>query len=201
MSEENKNELENEVVEETTEEVVETVKEAEASTADVIEEKIEAVVEAADTHAQAGGGAGGFGGDQGGEGDGCAQTDGGEDEGQRGRSDDADEDILVLGAQHTGSLDERLIHVDHALIDGDAHGEEAGDGDDDDLRLAADAGSNYDQRHISQRGDVADELDPGLNDEADRLIPGHEDGHGQRDHKAQNIAPEYGDEAGGNVLE
>ena len=148
----------------------------------------ERVVQAADAHAQTGHGAGGFGGNQRRQRNGRAESDGRQDERQGSRSDDADEDILIRRAEHARRLNQRFIHVDDALIDGHAHDEEAGDGDDDDLRLAADARRDDDQRHVSQRRDIADELNPRLDDAANRLIPRHQDGDRQRDDEAQRIA-------------
>ena len=139
-------------------------------------------------------GAGGFGGNQRRQRNGSAEADGRQDERKGRRGDDADEDILVRRAEHARRLDQRFIHVDDALIDGHAHDEEAGDGDDDDLRLAADARRDDDQRHVSQRRDIADELNPRLDDVANRLIPRHQDGDRQRDDEAQRIAGNDRDE-------
>src|SRR5699024_8603703 len=107
--------------------------------------RVKAVVQRPDTHTQAGHSAGGFGCDQGGQSNGSTQPDSGEDEGQGGGGNDPDEDVLVGGAQHPGGLDEGLIHVDHALIDGHAHDEEAGDGNHDHLGQPAHAGADDDQ--------------------------------------------------------
>ena len=116
----------------------------------------------ADAHSEAGQGARALGSDDGGHCNGGAEADRRQYERQRGRGEHAHKDVAVLGAEDARGLDEGLVDVYDALVDSHAHDEEAGDGDDNDLGAAAHAGADDDQRHVGQRGDVADELNPGL---------------------------------------
>lgn len=74
------------------------------------------------------------------------------------------------------------------LVDGNTHRQEAGNRDDDDLGLTADAGDNDDERDVSKGRDVTDELDPWFDDVAHGFVPSHEDGDRERDGETESEA-------------
>ena len=74
------------------------------------------------------------------------------------------------------------------------------DPDEDHGRLLANAEDDDDQGGIAQGGDVADEIDPGLDDLLYRGVPGHQEGDGQGGGKAQEEAQGYAAKTAFDVL-
>ena len=85
-----------------------------------------------------------------------------------------EKDIHIVGAEDPGGLDQRVVNAADAVENRDGHGHECADPNQDDLGRLTDAGRNHDQRRVSQGGDVADEVDPGLDDLTHRHVPGHQ---------------------------
>ena len=64
-----------------------------------------------------------------------------------------------------------LVHPFYALINRYDHHQEGGNKNNCNLARLTNAKESHQKEYVSQRGDIADKLDPGLHHMAERIIP------------------------------